>query len=79
MEYKLKLVHPTASRFEHLVTQLKWRLQEGQGEAIYEIGIEDNGTLAGLSEEDLDASIKTLHNMATTCVIAFIVFVTYFT
>lgn len=78
MEYKLKLVHPTASRFEHLVTQLKWRLQEGQGEAIYEIGIEDNGTLAGLSEEDLNASIKTLHNMATTCVITLIVFITYF-
>lgn len=38
VEYKLKLVDPSESRFEHLVTQMKWRLREGQGEAIYEIG-----------------------------------------
>lgn len=38
VEYKLKLVEPSESRFEHLVTQMKWRLREGQGEAIYEIG-----------------------------------------
>lgn len=29
IEYKLKLVNPTSARFEHLVTQMKWRLQEG--------------------------------------------------
>lgn len=34
------LVEPTQERFEHLVTQMKWRLSEseGVGEAIYEIG-----------------------------------------
>jgi GTPase len=34
------LVEPTEERFEHLVTQMKWRLSEseGVGEAIYEIG-----------------------------------------
>ncbi|CAF3917715.1 unnamed protein product, partial [Didymodactylos carnosus] len=47
-------------RFEHLVTQMKWRLQEGQGEAIYEIGVEDCGTLSGVSAEELDASLTTL-------------------
>lgn len=30
IEYKLKLVNPTQSRFEHLVTQMKWRLREGK-------------------------------------------------
>ncbi|XP_070571097.1 GTP-binding protein 2-like isoform X2 [Ptychodera flava] len=64
VEYKLKLVNPSPFRFEHLVTQMKWRLREGQGEAIYEIGVEDNGMLAGLSDEDLDASLKTLNRMA---------------
>lgn len=29
VEYKLKLVRPSCSRFEHLVTQMKWRLREG--------------------------------------------------
>lgn len=38
IEYKLKLINPSQQRFEHLVTQMKWRLREGHGEAIYEIG-----------------------------------------
>ncbi|XP_048842871.1 GTP-binding protein 2-like isoform X2 [Brienomyrus brachyistius] len=64
VEYKLKLVNPTQYRFEHLVTQMKWRLQEGRGEAVYQIGVEDNGMLVGLSDEDLKASLKTLRRMA---------------
>lgn len=39
VEYKLKLVDPSSQRFEHLVTQMKWRLREGHGEAIYQIGM----------------------------------------
>ncbi|NHJ33477.1 MAG: elongation factor 1-alpha [Asgard group archaeon] len=64
IEYKLKLIDPTATRFEHLVTQMKFRLQEGSGEAIYEIGIEDNGYPKGLSERELKLSIETLTKMA---------------
>jgi len=64
VEYKLKLVNPTAQRLEHLVTQMKWRLREGQGEAIYEIGVEDNGLMTGLSDVDMDSSIETLREMA---------------
>lgn len=65
VEYKLKLLSPTASRFEHLVTQMKWRLREGQGEAIYEIGVSDSGIMTGLSDEDMEDSIHTLKKMAT--------------
>lgn len=61
---QLKLVKPTQYRFEHLATQLKWRLQEGRGEAVYQIGVEDNGLLVGLSEGDMRASLKTLRRMA---------------
>uniref|UniRef100_A0A3B4YSC2 GTP binding protein 2 n=1 Tax=Seriola lalandi dorsalis TaxID=1841481 RepID=A0A3B4YSC2_SERLL len=61
---RLKLVNPTQYRFEHLATQMKWRLQEGRGEAVYQIGVEDNGMLVGLSEEDMRASLKTLHRLA---------------
>uniref|UniRef100_A0A672NFS2 GTP-binding protein 2-like n=1 Tax=Sinocyclocheilus grahami TaxID=75366 RepID=A0A672NFS2_SINGR len=64
IEYKLKLVNPTQYRFEHLATQMKWRLQEGRGEAVYQIGVEDNGLLVGLMEEDMKASLKTLRRMA---------------
>lgn len=64
IEYKLKLVNPTQYRFEHLATQLKWRLQEGRGEAVYQIGVEDNGLLVGLTEADMKASLNTLKKMA---------------
>ena len=60
IEYKLKLVNPSATRLEHLVTQMKWRLREGNGEALYEMGVEDNGIMTGLSEEDMDSSLDTL-------------------
>jgi len=60
IEYKLKLIDPSPTRFERLVTQMKWRLQEGLGEAIYEIGVGDNGSLYGLNEEDLTKSLDTL-------------------
>lgn len=62
--FKLKLVNPTQYRFEHLATQMKWRLQEGGGEAVYQIGVEDDGMLVGLSDEELRASLKTLHLLA---------------
>ena len=43
---------------------MKWRLQEGEGEAIYEIGVEDSGMLAGLTGDELEASLSTLKRMA---------------
>ncbi|XP_014241159.1 GTP-binding protein 2 [Cimex lectularius] len=64
IEYKLKLLNPSRVRFQHLVTQLKWRLREGGGEAIYEIGVEDSGLLAGLPSYEMDTSLKTLSLMA---------------
>lgn len=43
---------------------MKWRLREGNGEAIYEIGVEDSGILTGLSNWDMTASLQTLEKMA---------------
>jgi len=64
IEYKLKLVDPTPERIEHLVSQMKWRLTEGGGEAIYEIGVEDDGNPTGLTEEEMTKSMQTLEIMA---------------
>lgn len=64
IEYKLKLINPSKQRLEHLVTQLKWRLNEGSGECFYQIGVSDNGVLHGLSNEDMTSSLKTLKLMA---------------
>ena len=43
VEYKWKLIDPSEERFEKLVTQMKFRLAEGTGEAFYEVGVEDTG------------------------------------
>lgn len=43
---------------------MKWRLREGNGEAIYEIGVEDSGNLTGLCNSDMSASLYTLQRMA---------------
>jgi hypothetical protein len=39
IEYKLKLIDPSAERFGKLVTQMMWRLKQGKNEAIYELGL----------------------------------------
>ncbi|KIK63932.1 hypothetical protein GYMLUDRAFT_40144 [Collybiopsis luxurians FD-317 M1] len=64
IEYKLQLLHPTPSRFTRLVTQLKWRLLEGNGQAYYELGVADSGLLVGLNRKDLDETLDTLEMMA---------------
>lgn len=64
ISFQVKLVNPSSSRMQQLITQMKWRLREGQGEAIYEIGVEDDGTMTGLTDKELDASMRTLKFMA---------------
>ncbi|KAH8980091.1 hypothetical protein EDB83DRAFT_2493157 [Lactarius deliciosus] len=64
VEYKLHLINPSPARFVRLVTQMKWRLLEGGGQAIYELGVADSGALVGLSPSDLRATLKTLRAMA---------------
>lgn len=64
VEYKLQLLAPSPSRFARLVTQLKWRLLEGGGQAYYEIGVADSGALVGLPRQELEESLETLETMA---------------
>ena len=52
-EYKLKLVDFTMDRVEHLKTQMTYRINEGFGNAIYKIGVEDNGVVLGITEPEI--------------------------
>ncbi|KAM0792368.1 hypothetical protein ACM66B_005048 [Microbotryomycetes sp. NB124-2] len=64
IEYKLKLPTPnTPYRLAKLITQLKWRLIEGGGSALYELGCMDNGLLVGLPLEEMQESLSTLGRM----------------
>ncbi|KIY72672.1 hypothetical protein CYLTODRAFT_417679 [Cylindrobasidium torrendii FP15055 ss-10] len=64
IEYKLQLLDPTPARFARLVTQLKWRLLEGGGQAYYELGVADSGALIGLRRNELEQTLETLDTMA---------------
>jgi hypothetical protein len=64
VEYKLQLLSPSPARFARLVTQMKWRLLEGGGQAYYELGVADSGDLIGLPREELEQSLETLEMMA---------------
>lgn len=63
-EYKFKLSNMNDAQINHRITQLQWRLNEGGNEAVYHIGVEDDGNPLGLSEEDMQESLKTLQFMA---------------
>jgi len=64
VEYKLKIVSPDEDRLERLATQMRYRLREGGGEAIYELGVSDDGRLIGLSDYELKESLKWLRKAA---------------
>eukprot|EP01063_Lacrimia_lanifica_P033573 TRINITY_DN6007_c0_g1_i1.p1 TRINITY_DN6007_c0_g1~~TRINITY_DN6007_c0_g1_i1.p1 ORF type:complete len:622 (+),score=238.41 TRINITY_DN6007_c0_g1_i1:63-1928(+) len=64
VEYKWKLVNVPPNRLEHLITQMKFRVAEGQGECMYEIGVSDDGTTKGLVESEYTESLDTVRKMA---------------
>lgn len=64
VEYKLKIIKPDKERIEKLASQMRYRLREGGGEAIYEIGVSNDGTLIGLSEEEISETLQWLHMAA---------------
>lgn len=65
VEYKLKL-DPSAVRFEHLLSQLRWRLCEC-GICFYLLGIDDEGNVAGNSLESLQSSFEVLRRLVERC------------
>lgn len=64
VEYKLHLNSPSPDRMERLVTQLKWRLNEGGGKAIYVLGVADDGSLVGLHAAEYKTTMITMQAMA---------------
>ena len=63
-EYKLRLNQCTADRIVRLTTQMKFRIQEGNGEAFYVVGAGDKGEATGITTEEMESSLKNLNKMA---------------
>lgn len=43
---------------------MNWRLNEGGGQAIYRLGVDDGGSVTGLTAKEMSASLLTLYKMA---------------
>ncbi|MCS7103741.1 MAG: GTP-binding protein, partial [Candidatus Korarchaeum sp.] len=59
----MKLEAGSEERIERLVTQLNYRLNEGGGEAFYELGLTDDGVPLGLTEEEASESLKVMEEI----------------
>ena len=65
IEYKLKLVEKTEERIERLASQMRFRTEEGDGECIYNLGVEDKGKITGITEAEYEETIKILKSAAS--------------
>lgn len=65
-EYKLKLVfHVEEVRNKKLIkiaSQMKYRLYQGKGKAIYILGVSDHGDVEGISKDELEISFTFIEN-----------------
>jgi GTPase len=60
IEYKLRLDRKDAKGCTKMVSQMLWRLSEGNNEAHYILGVYDNGSLSTITEIDLNVTIGIL-------------------
>ena len=59
-EYKWKLYQLDNHKLEKFISQMKYRLYEGNGKALYIIGILDNGIPIGITDDELFLSINQI-------------------
>jgi GTPase len=64
IEYKRELINLDDETFNRRLTQMKYRLFEGNGEAFYFIGVSDDGTVSGIHEKEFKESITNLELIA---------------
>ena len=63
IEFKWKIVSPSVDRLQRRLDQMIYRLNEGNGRCLYQIGVEDDGNPKGLSDKDMIETIKTIYRM----------------
>ena len=72
IEYKKFLINLDNDTINRRITQMKYRLYEGMGEAFYFIGVGDDGCIIGITYEEYKESILNLNliaNKINCCVI----------
>jgi GTPase len=64
IEYKSSLLNVDNERKENLITQMRRRCIEGNGECVYILGVEDNGVMTGLTDNEYDETIQNIKILA---------------
>ena len=64
-EYKLKITDLDHEKLNKRMTQMKFRVEEGCGEAIYYIGVSDDGRTIGLNQSEYEESLANLKLIAS--------------
>ena len=59
-EYRIKKCLKSNLRFNQLATQMKFRISEGEGIAIYYLGINNDGSIYNLSKKEKSLSLRIL-------------------
>lgn len=79
LEYKLNLNKMNNNKFQKYSSQLKYRILEGDGYAIYIIGVNDFGEVIGLNRGDIPKTTKLFNEMCANvqCKIDIILNCTY--
>jgi len=63
-EYKLRLTDDRPETMEHFASQMRYRLEEGFGEAIYTVGVTDSGGIIGLTDQEYNKTKEILDKVA---------------
>ena len=63
VEYKVILNKMNASKISKYATQLKFRLNEGEGVAFYYIGVTDSGQIKGIEDQYIDEQIDYMNSI----------------
>jgi GTPase len=64
IEYKRELLNLDEEIINNRMTQMKYRIYEGNGEALYFLGVGDDGKLLGLTKDEYELSIQNLELIA---------------
>ena len=63
VEYKVILNNMNSNKISKYATQLKFRLNEGEGIAFYYIGVTDNGEIKGIEDQYIDQQIDYMKSI----------------
>ena len=63
IEYKLFLKPKSEDRFKELISQMSYRLNEGNGECVYILGVTDLGETIGLTDNEYESSMVHLRKL----------------